>query len=1125
MSPLSRAALPLFSSLAFFALGAFGGACGEDKIDGFVEPGDTDASLEAFLPDATVPDSTTTPPDGVDAFDTANNDGDTAPCPGCTGSTCDDNSDCNSGYCLEGPNGKECVRTCSDECPTGYACRGVTNAGGDPTFLCLYEHIAYCQPCNIDGDCETGIGSLSGTKCLPGDPATPDGGSFCRTPCTPGSCPSGATCEDVQIGADTKSLCRPGTPNQPGECSCSPRSVALTLSTECGVTNALGTCDGERICAVVGPVPACDAVAAVAEACNAKDDDCDGETDEDFPTRGEPCDGDDADKCKGGIFICANDGTLGCTDDATSDVERCDGLDNDCDGETDEDFTDVGTACDGPDTDSCKDGIFACDGLGISCNDGPETETSGVELCNGVDDNCNNQVDEGFEQKGQPCDGDDADGCREGVFTCSNDGLSLFCNDDATSRVEFCNELDDDCQNGPDDTFIGKLGPCDGPDADNCPDGIFVCAPDQLGLACTDDGVSKIEVCNDLDDDCDGQTDEDFTLKGQACDSEVDTDVCATGKWVCGANTLVCDDDAASLAELCNGLDDDCDGLTDSMDGDLADQLNPNQLGACAGSVQACPGAQGYVPDYTAVAGYGQPETPNGSYADENCDGLDGDEALAAFVAVGGANSGTCTKAAPCGSVTYAISQTNAGRPHVYVQAGTYTEVVDIPIGVNVEIYGGFNTNWLRKARTETGHKVTLKGAKHAGDGEYMAVRVRNATVKLADLFVQAASPGSEERKNGQGLSSYGVHSVDGTVTLERVEVIQGNGATGADGTNGTDAPSLNAPGKASKGGNSEQILLVLECNTTSRGAGVSGASNGMCSAGTQGGSSGQGGVIDSGCIGGLCLNFSSPCPATNGDGGSSGSGSSAGGGGTGGSGASSCSGVGPGGPGNTPSQGVGGNGAARGGALSNSFWTGAAGGNGTVGADGSGGGGGGGSGGCDNSKVPSQNSTGAGGGGGGAGGCRSQTAGVGGGSGGSSFGIFAVGGTVAATESRFVLGNGGAGGRGGNGGSGQPGGQGGDGGNAAGSSQAGGPGGKGGDGAASGGGGGGGGGNSFGVYTQNTSATVDGTNDFSGGAVGSRGEAGDAPAAAGVNGDGRPGQVGRLEPVATCASAEACGD
>jgi hypothetical protein len=49
------------------------------------------------------------------------------------------------------------------------------------------------------------------------------------------------------------------------------------------------------------------------------------------------------------------------------------------------------------------------------------------EVCNGIDDDCDGQVDNGFPV-GQPCDGTDADTFEEGVYVCSPGG-GLVCTD------------------------------------------------------------------------------------------------------------------------------------------------------------------------------------------------------------------------------------------------------------------------------------------------------------------------------------------------------------------------------------------------------------------------------------------------------------------------------------------------------------------------------------------------------------------------------------------------------------------------------------------------------------------------------------------------------------------------
>jgi hypothetical protein len=53
----------------------------------------------------------------------------------------------------------------------------------------------------------------------------------------------------------------------------------------------------------------------------------------------------------------------------------------------------VDTPCDGPDGDSCNEGVWSCDGPAMVCSD---TTATNVEICNGVDDDCDGQVDEGL---------------------------------------------------------------------------------------------------------------------------------------------------------------------------------------------------------------------------------------------------------------------------------------------------------------------------------------------------------------------------------------------------------------------------------------------------------------------------------------------------------------------------------------------------------------------------------------------------------------------------------------------------------------------------------------------------------------------------------------------------------
>ena len=100
----------------------------------------------------------------------------------------------------------------------------------------------------------------------------------------------------------------------------------------------------------------------------------------------------------------------------------------------------------------CGDG----DGDGFKenedCDDhDPARNAVRTELCNGIDDDCDFQIDEPFPLVGQLCDGTDTDFCAEGVFVCDFFGTGVTCTDISGSNCEICNGDDDDCNGVIDD--------------------------------------------------------------------------------------------------------------------------------------------------------------------------------------------------------------------------------------------------------------------------------------------------------------------------------------------------------------------------------------------------------------------------------------------------------------------------------------------------------------------------------------------------------------------------------------------------------------------------------------------------------------------------------------------------
>ena len=215
---------------------------------------------------------------------------------------------------------------------------------------------------------------------------------------------------------------------------------------------------GTNICSSNGLGVECSATAGPVadEICDGLDNNCDGFTDELWPTKGQPCT-DGAGPCLvTGVLQCnAAKNGLECSVVAGYGTDEvCDGIDNDCIGVIDDGFPDLGKPCSKGKGEGFRTGVYICktDGTGTEC-DAEEIEPK-QEMCDGKDNNCDGVIDDGFPDLGKPCSKGKGECFRTGVYVCKVDGTGTECNaEDIPPDQETCDGKDNNCDGVIDEGF------------------------------------------------------------------------------------------------------------------------------------------------------------------------------------------------------------------------------------------------------------------------------------------------------------------------------------------------------------------------------------------------------------------------------------------------------------------------------------------------------------------------------------------------------------------------------------------------------------------------------------------------------------------------------------------------
>ncbi len=487
------------------------------------------------------------------------------------------------------------------------------------------------EVCNgLDDDCDGKIDNVKGTS------------TALSQTCTLGKCFGSQSCKSGKW-----ETCQPNPPAQPETCNGKDDDCDGYIDNKSGTqqngsltqacTSGCGT--GTESC-IRGAWRNC-TVAPKPEACNGKDDDCDGRIDNIKNTttplsrscRKGLCSG--AETCKSGSWSA-------CTPNPPPTTESCNRRDDDCDGYVD---NKPGVRRNNSLTRACKS----------ACGSGTETCISGffrnctaprprTESCNGNDDDCDGKTDNVKGSSTAISRTCYMGRCR-GKQTCSASQWGT-CKPNTTPTAETCNNRDDDCDGYIDNAKgVRRSYTLTQPCTTACGTGTETCIRGAW-RNCTK--APKTEICNGKDDDCDGKID---NVKGSTnplkrncsvgrCRGE---QICISAKWA------ACKAKSTPTAETCNRQDDDCDGYIDNAKGVRRHySLKRSCKSACGTGTEQC--ISGAWRNCTVA-----PRTETCDGKDNDCDGKIDNIKGSTNPITGSCSVGRCSGTRTCTNASWSI--------------------------------------------------------------------------------------------------------------------------------------------------------------------------------------------------------------------------------------------------------------------------------------------------------------------------------------------------------------------------------------------------------------------------------------------------------------------------------------